>query len=372
MRNHDCIGLVFPNVHDELMFEMTEYRSMGSVPFGARYRLIDFTLSLLVNAGITKVGVLARANYRSLMDHLGTGKPWDLDRKNGGLFILPPFAYGEGTFTGHIDALNNARSFITHSVEKYVALCDCDVLTNFSLDDMMSRHVKSGADITIAYKKGVMPENPHNLMDFTFDDEGRVTDVRIDSKSNDVKDYSLDIIIMERELLLKLIDECTAHSRNSISRDMIQANVDTLNIRGYEVEGYAEIIDGPDAYFKANRDLLTDKAKRDMLFDKERPVLTKTRDDMPTKYGLDSVVKGSLIGDGCIIEGTVKNSVIFRGVTIGKNAVVENSVIMQDSCVESGAEIRNVTLDKNVTINQNVTLCGSPDYPMYIRKGSKV
>ncbi len=372
MRSNDCMGLVFPNVHDSLMFEMTEHRSMGSVPFGARYRMIDFPLSLLINAGVTKVGVLARSNYRSLMDHLGTGKPWDLDRKKGGLFILPPFAYGEGTFTGHIDALNNARDFIEHSVQNYVALCDCDVLTNFSFEDMMDEHVKSGADITIAYKKGVMPEDPHNLMDFTFDKDGKVIDVKIDSKSKEIKNYSLDVTIMERKLLLKLIDECTAHSRNSISRDMIQANVGTLNIRGYEVTGYAEIIDGPDAYFRVNRELLSDKKKRDMLFDRERPVLTKTRDDMPTKYGLESSVMGSLIGDGCIIEGTVKDSVIFRGVTIGKGAVVENCVVMQDSVVESGAVIRNVTLDKNVTVSENVTLCGSPAYPMYIRKGSKV
>lgn len=371
MRINNCLGIVFPNVHDDLMFEMTEHRSMGSVPFASRYRFIDFTLSMLINSGITKVGVLARANYRSLMDHLGSGKAWDLDRKNGGLFILPPYAYGEGTYTGHIDALNNAMSFIRHSVQEYVVLCDCDVITNFDLEEMIDNHITSGADVTIAYKYGKLPNEARSISVFKLDGD-KVTDILIGGKSNEICNHSLHIMVMKREKLIEMVEEATAHSQNSIGRDILQAHLGELDIRGYKVEDFAEIIDGPDAYFRVSKEILANKESRESLFAPERPIYTKTRDDMPTKYGLDSAVSGSLIGDGCIIEGTVKNSVIFRGVHIGKNAVVENCIIMQDSTVLEGAEIRNVTLDKDVTVSANVTLCGAPGYPMYIRKGSKV
>lgn len=372
MRSGTCMGLVFPNVHDNYMFEMTERRSLGSVPFAARYRLIDFPLSLLINAGIGKVGVMARENYRSLMDHLGTGKAWDLDRKNGGLFILPPFAYGEGTYTGHIDALYNAMSFIAHSVQPYVVLCNCDVVTNFPLDEMVKEHIASGADVTVAYKTGYLPENAEDRMVLKLDADRNVTDISIGLHTGDVCAHSLDIIVMAREKLIEMVRECTAHSRNSISRDILQANLGRLAIRGYEVDRFAEIIDGPNAYFRVSKELLDSREKRDQLFDPLRPVFTKTRDDMPTRYGLSSDVRGSLIGDGCIIEGTVRNSIIFRGVKIGKDAVVENCVIMQDSTVGNGASLCNVTLDKDVTVADGIALAGSPSYPMYIRKGLKV
>ncbi len=371
MRTTDCLGILFPNAHDDLMFEMTEHRSMGSIPFASRYRFVDFSLSLLINAGISKVGILTKANYLSLMDHLGSGKAWDLDRKNGGLFILPPFAYGEGTYTGHIDALQNAMNFLKHSTEEYVVLCDCDVITNFSLEEMIDNHVDSGADITIAYKYGKLPENPIDVSILALDGD-KVVDVLLGGKHENLCNYSLDVIIMSRKKLIEMVSEATAHSQNSISRDFLQAHVNDMDIRGYKVEDYAEILDGPDAYFRISRELLTNNERRNSLFNPERPIFTKTRDDMPTKYGLDSAVSGSLIGDGCVIEGTVKNSVIFRGVTVGKGAVVENCIVMQDSIVGEGAEIKNVTLDKDVTVSANITLCGAECYPMYIRKGSKV
>ncbi len=372
MRGNDCLGIVFPNVHDDVMSEMTVRRSMGSVPFAARYRMIDFTLSLLVNAGISKVGVLARANYRSLMDHLGSGKSWDLDRKSGGLFILPPFAYGEGIYTGHIDALDNASDFIGHSTQKYVVLCDCDVVMNFPLEEMIERHIETGADVTVAYKHGTAPEGTKDITVFKFDRKGRAKDILITGNVKGVCDHSLKVMVMEREKLLSFVADAVAHSQNSISRDILQANIEELDIRGYRVETYAEVMTGMEAYVKISNRLLSDRKARDELFCHERPIFTKTRDDMPTKYGLRSSVSGCMIGDGCIIEGKVKNSVIFRGVHIAEGAVVENCIIMQDSTVGENAEIRNVTLDKNVTVNANVTLCGSPVYPMYIRKGATV
>ncbi len=371
MRNNDCLGIVFPNVHDDVMSEMTIRRSMGSVPFGARYRLIDFTLSLLVNAGISKVGVLARNNYRSLMDHLGSGKAWDLARKSGGLFVIPPFAFGEGVYTGHIDALDNASDFIKHSSQKYVVLCDCDVVMNFSLEDMIEKHIETGADVTVAYKHGEAPTGTRDITTFKLDGDGKATDVLIGNITG-VCDYSLKVIVMERERLIELVEDAAAHSQNSISRDILQANLDKLDIRGYRVDSYAEVITGMESYVRISKELLMSRKSREELFSAERPIFTKTRDDMPTKYGLAASASGCMIGDGCVIEGTVKNSVIFRGVKVAKGAVIENCIIMQDSVVGENSELKNVTLDKNVTVRDNVTLCGSPIYPMYIKKGATV
>ncbi len=372
MRKNVCMGIVFPNAHDDLMGEMTEKRSMGSLPFCGRYRIIDFALSNLVNAGISKVGIVTKSNYQSLMDHIGTGKAWDLDRKSGGLFFLPPYSNNEAKlYTGHVDALFGAMRFLEKSVEQYVVMCDADVITNIDLTDMIEKHIDSGADVTIAYKKGAMPANHHDVMNFKL-----VGDkiIGIDFAAFDKADcnVSLDITIMSRELMIDIVKQGHAHNYTSLARDILNPNIESYDIRGYEVTDYATIMDSPETYVKATADVINNPEVRRQLFCKERPVFTKTRDDMPTVYGLDSEVNNSLIADGCKIDGIVKNSVLFRGVKVGKGAIIENCIIMQDSVIEDNVDLQNVTLDKKVTVSVGKTLRGAPSYPIYIRKNAKV
>lgn len=372
MRKNNVLGIVFPNAHDELMGEMTEFRSMGSLPFCGRYRIIDFSLSNLVNAGVSKVGIVTKTNYQSLMDHIGSAKAWDLDRKSGGLFFLPPYSNTEAkVYKGHVDGLFGAMNFLRHSPEKYVVMCDCDVITNFDLNDMIKRHIKSGADITIAYKRGLMPQNRHDVMAFELDGD-KVTDIKFAASDSEERCISLDITIMSKELLTKIIEEGYERNLTSIARDVYQKSLDKLDIRGYEVSEYAAIMDSPETYAKVTKEVVCDPAVRRDLFCKSRPVFTKTRDDMPTIYGLDSEVKNCLIADGCVIDGTVKNSVLFRGVKVEKGAVVENSIVMQDAVIEAGADIQFVTLDKKVNVGANKTLRGTETYPIYVRKNAEV
>ena len=364
MRSNKILGIVFPNVQDDLMGELTEHRSMGSVPFCGRYRLIDFSLSNLVNAGISTVGIVTKANYQSLMDHIGTGKAWDL--------FLPPYSNNDAKiYKGHLDGLAGAMHFLKSSKLRYVVLCDADVISNFDLSDMINKHIESGADATIAYKRGKMPSNHHDVMAFTLDGD-KITDIAFGAPNLDDCCFSLDVTVMSREKLIEIVQYGYEHNLTSLARDIFQKAYNDLDMRGYEVKSYAAVMDSPESYARITAEVLESAEIRNELFKSGRPVFTKIRDDMPTLYGLDSQVRNSLIADGCVIEGTVKNSVLFRGVKVLKGAVVENSIIMQDSVVMENSEVQYVTSDKKVTVEAGKTLRGTSVYPIYVRKGARV
>ncbi len=367
IRANDVLAILHSNAYEEALPELTNMRTMGSVPFGGRYRLIDFTLSNIVNAGISKVGVVTKSNYQSLMDHVGTGKPWDLSRKRSGLFLLPPFLNAHsGRFSNRIEALKGNMQFISRSSEEYVLLMDCNVVTNFSVNSLMNFHEENGADISIVYGKGKTPKL-ENIMTFEIGADKRIEKVSVGAQSDESK-YSLNIMFMKKALLERLINEASALKKTCLESDIIAANADSLKICGMESENFAFSIDSLHSYYKANM-MLLDGAVRNDLFDKARPVYTKMRDDMPALYGLDSTVQNSLVSDGCDIKGTVINSVLARGVKVEKGAIVKNAVIMQGSFIGSGAHIENVIFDKNVVIKPEKTLIGAEDYPVFVGKG---
>ena len=372
MRPNNIFGIVFANVHDDLINELTSVRNMASIPFGSRYRLIDFSISNLVNAGISRVAVMTKSNYRSLMDHLGNGKAWDLDRKTNGLYIMPPYnTVDTGYSVGHVDSLNGIIDFIKKSPMKYVVMCDADVVSNIDLNRVFSAHVSSGADVTFCYKYGPLPRSHRDIMSFTFGENLRITDIRLEKEAGMECDFCLDISIMEKDLLVKLATDAYARNGISLSRDVFQPNLHELNMYGYEITGYSAVMDSPQSYVRANHQLL-DMSIRDELFNSERPVYTKTLDSMPTRYGPESRVENCLIADGCLIEGTVLNSILFRNVHVAKGAVVEDCIIMQDSVIESETNIKHITTDKDVVITKGNRICGTPDFNLFIRKGARV
>ncbi len=363
----NVFGLVFSNAYDECIDELTGIRTMGSVPFASRYRLIDFTLSNMVNAGIEKVGVLTKSNYQSLMDHVGTGKPWDLSRKNDGLFILPPFSTTEvGGNNDKLSSLKGVLGFISRSTEEYVLLSDCNTVVNLDVEDLVDYHIYNNADITIVYKTGKKP-NLEGSMTLDIGFYGRVENVEINPNVDSDVNYSLNIILMKKALLEKLINDAVSNHYKSFGRDIIKRNIDNLNVYGYEVKGYAATIESLESFFKVNMELLNIE-NADELFYKERPIYTKVRDDMPAIYGIGSSVKNSLVADGCIIEGTVENSILFRGVRVEKGAVVKNSIIMQDGMISKNTSVNYVIADKSVVITPNKTLSGAENYQLYIGK----
>ena len=363
----NVLGIIYSNVYDDCISELTSIRTMGSVPFAGRYRLIDFVLSGMVNGGIVKVGISTKANYQSLMDHVGSGKAWDLSRKRDGMTILPPFnlASTGGVYKSRIEALKGMLSYISESGKDYVVLADCNVVCNIDYAQFVNEHIKSGADISIAYKRGISPAL-HNTMNFEFDGE-RITSVTLtDKASESAVNYSLNIIVMSRILLERLIEEAVTHSYVYFERDIIANKVATLNIRGHKIESYAKTIDSLQSYYDISLELLSGEYRD--LFEKDKPVYTKVRDDMPAIYGVCSKASGSLIGDGCVIKGTVENCILFRGVYIAEGAVVKNSIIMQDSYISTNAKVNCAILDKGVVITPNRVISGAETYPLYIGK----
>jgi len=366
MKGNITLGIIFANTNGRSITQFADTRAAGSTPFGCRYRTIDFSLSAMVHANIDKVAVIPQSNYQSLMDHLGSGKAWDLARKNEGLFILPPFSQsGRGVYNGKVDAIAAAIPFLTHSREKYVLMADSDVVFNFPLENMINEHIQSEADITIAYKK-----HTKGGVGFTVED-GRITAIEHDIDAPFCENNSLDLFIIKKDLLISLIKQAQVHNYSDFMVDVLHRNIKSLFIKGYEAPGYAGIVDSMEKYYSQNMDLL-DKDIRNDLFNKERPILTKMHDNMPTRYGFGSFAENSLIADGCVIEGEVRSSIIFRGVKIGKNAKIDGCILMQSTRIGENSVLNCVITDKNVTVNEGRTLTGYRSFPVYVPKNASV
>lgn len=369
----DVLGLVFANMHDTTLGDMTKNRTMGSVMFGGRYRLIDFPLSNMVNSGISEVGVITKSNYQSLLDHLGSAREWDLARKKGGLYILPPFGNVESTlYRGRIEALYGAMSFIKHSRVKYVILSDCDVVTNIDYKPIVAAHIESGADITAVAHTGVYSSDDIKTSTvFNVDADKNVTSVLINPDISGTCTTSLNVFVMSMDFLIETVNDAMARGNVSFERNILQEKCRELKIKIYEYDNYFSKLNSPESYFKSNMALLEPENAR-KLFVPKRSIYTKVSDNAPVKYDLDSKVSNSLIADGCIIEGEVENSVLFRGVKVGKGAKVKNCILMQGTVVGDNAELNYLITDKNVSICENHILTSSPQYPMYVGKGASV
>ncbi len=369
----NVLGLIFANMHDMTVGELTKNRTMGSVLFGGRYRLIDFPLSNMVNSGINAVGVITKDNYQSLLDHLGSAREWDLARKKGGLYILPPFGNANAAlYTGRIEALNGAMSLIKHSLCDYVVMSDCDVVTNIDYRPIVESHIESGADITVVAHTGQYSNEEIKMSTVVnTGDDGRVKSVLIRPDLSGTCTCSLNVFVMKKDFLIDLINDSISRGHVSFETDVLQSKCNELKIQAYEYDNYFSKITSIGSYFKANMDLL-DPANAAKLYLPKRAIYTKVSDNAPAKYDLNCHVVNSLIADGCIIEGEVENSVIFRGVRVGKNAKVKNCILMQGTVVADGAECNYLITDKNVNIGKNRILTSSPSYPMYVGKGASL
>ncbi|MBQ3870741.1 MAG: glucose-1-phosphate adenylyltransferase subunit GlgD [Clostridia bacterium] len=373
-------GIIFSNIHDKNLPELTRLRTMASVPFGCRYRFIDFTLSNMVNSGVTSVGIITQTNYQSLADHIGTGKDWDLATRAGGVKLISPHitAFANDHIRSHIssrlESLKSATVYIARRKEDLVVLSDCDVICNIDLGDMIAFHEKTGAAITLATKKMVLtPESAAKNVIVKKDETGRVNDLLIyPLDTSGEHSVSLNIMVLDREKLLNIVNDAAAHGYTSFNSDVILRHLKSEKIMAYEYEGYFACVSSLSEYFSCSLDLLDPKVRNALFGVKNRPIYTKIRNSPPTRYSDGVTVSDSLFADGCLISGHVENSIIFRGVTIGKGAVVKNSIIMQDSVISAGAEINCSVLDKNVVVKEGVRLSGHASLPFYVPKNTIV
>lgn len=376
--NADALGIIFPNSYDSLIPELVSERLMASIPFAGRYRMVDFVLSSMVNCGVDNVSLIVRRNYHSLLDHLGSGREWDLARKNGGLNIVPPFATkAVKVYNGRVEALASILEFLKSQKERYVILADSNIALNFDFRAFINAHVESGADATIAYTESEIPEsliahheNAKNLY-YTLDiDGGRVVKIKTNATDTGVQNHSMNICIIGREKLVELVADAYVHGYVYLERDVLAPQLDVLDVRGYKYDGYTARITDMQSYFVENMKLLSEE-NLDALFG-SNPIYTKIRDDNPTRYINGSKAVNIMAADGCVIEGEVENSILFRGVKVAKGAKVKNCVLMQDTVVGEGAKVEYIISDKNVTITEGKEIRGTDTFPVYVMKNQTV
>ncbi|CAM2974682.1 glucose-1-phosphate adenylyltransferase subunit GlgD [Paenibacillus sediminis] len=351
----NVMGIINTVNEPDHLEELTYHRCIASVPFGGRYRLIDFILSSMVNSGITNVAVFAHTKYRSLMDHLGSGKEWDLDRKRSGLFILPPVNEGLEPVKGDLHALYGHRDYLYRSSEEFVLLTRSHMVCNIDFRDLRNYHEMTGADISVLYKETDDPDSISSRI--VTNTKGRVTSIREQSGLLQGNKVSMEIFFMKKSLLLDLIETALAEGHDHFVRDAILKNIDHLNIHGYRYQGYLGVVNTLQSYYKHSMNLLNPNVWKELFF-QPGLIYTKIKDEPPTRYKSESRTSNSLVANGCIIEGTVENSILFRGVRVHPGAVVKNSIILQNGMIRENVNLEHAILDKDVVINAGRTLMG--------------
>lgn len=365
----ELMGVI--NLDHELdkLGELTYFRCGAAVPFASRYRLIDFVLSNMMHAELESVGLFVRRKYRSLMDHLGDGKSWDMNRKHGGLFILPP-DWNDPTDTslGDLQHYHNNLDFFKRASAKYIVFSGSQHVNTIDLQDLYRYHLDKEADITLVYKTTQQLQPEHDLCQrIECDDHGHVTEIHQEKTHPNLY---MDIFIMEKTLFLEQVEYCIAHGQSYFFRDVIQKQRHKFKIAAYEYKGYHAVINSLESYYKNSLALLQQDTYRSLF--KENQVQTKIKYEAPTRYLESAKVSNSLVANGCIIGGTVENSIIFRGVQVRKGARIINSVIMQKCVIEEDAVIENVIMDKDVHLSRERILVGDHRRPFVIAKSSTI
>ena len=369
-------GIIFSEMYSDELSSFTYDRNMAAIPFGGRYRLVDFVLSNMVNSGIINVGVLATQHYHSLMDHLNNAQQYDLNRKNGGLQLLPPFATQNvgANHRGKLDDLRNALDYLeTVSTTPYVLLADAYVICNIDYRPALEDHIASGCDITLLATKQAEDSEIDCPSVMRADNGHRVTSYALECPAKAGDYASMGHLIISRELLVSVIRDYTSRGIYDFQRDFIQHefNRGRLSINLYEVNDVVLRVRNVNEYFHNSLSII-DGSVGTPLFRGDRPIFTRVTDEVPCYFGMECELGGCVIADGCIIEGKVENCVLSRGVKIGKGATLKNCVIMQGSLVGEGASLENVVVDKWVNITSGAQLKGLESNPVVIRKGVTV
>ena len=373
-------GLIFSNIHDDKLPELTRWRTMASVPCGCRYRLVDFPLSNMVNADITNIGIITHYNYQSLLDHIGTGKDWDLSRRSGGIKILPPFitAYENNAsgkvYSTRLEALMGVTNFLSRVHEDYIFLSDCDMVCNIDFADVLRRHIAANAEMTIVTVK--ISDDRYvrgdDIIRIEADENGRIFDCAEYAGAPQIAEISTNIMVMNREYLINVVADAMAHGYTSFYHDIVFRNLDRGSFYAYRFNGYCGMIRSMASYYRFNMELLNPEMRRELFGIRNRPIYTKVRNSAPTKYCSGSDVANSYIADGCVIKGTVENSILFRDVHVGEGTVVKDCILLQNTYIGSHVSLSAVISDKNAVVKDGRMLAGCAEMPFFLPRGAMV
>ena len=369
----NVMGIIFTNDAD--MGELTDKRTMASLPFGGRYRQVDFALSNLSYAGVRHVGIISRHNYQSLMNHIGDGEEWGLELEEGGLEFLTPYAQSvTHTYRGKLESLANAMDFLEYGADdELVVMTDSAILSNIDLNAVLHAHVASGKDVTVVTKAGIC--NGEKLIDLALkvNGKGEVTDMLVDYAA--ASDYvaSMDIFVLGKQFLIRTVKEMIARDKFHMDRDLALGGWQrgVVSVNTFPFDGVALFNESVEEYYNHSLSLINQDIRKD-LFDGRHPIYTKVRFRVPTYYGEDSKIDNSLVADGCMLEGEVKGSVLFRNVTVGKDAEIEDCIVFNDAVIGEGAELKYAILDKDVVVTPGAKLIGTKKNPVIVKRGETV
>ena len=370
-------GIIFSNLNNNTLSRLTRDRTVAAIPFACRYRLIDFCLSNLVNANISKIHVVANYNYRSLIEHIGSGKDWDLARRKDGIKVISPFqtagSASAKVFATHMEALKSMKQYIDEFKEEHVVLMDSDFVLNIDIADVIRVHEKTGANVTMVTKIAEADYTSKSSRLFVSSVAGKVTDMAMSHEATESNpELVLNVYVMKTDYLRTIIGEAEAYGLNSFT-EMLRRKYAHSNYRTYCFDGYAASVSSFLDYYKYSMQLVNDdNARSSLLNEKSRPIFTRVHNSAPVVYAKTAKVENSLIADDCVIEGTVINSVISRGVHVARGAVVKNSILFQRTKVEKNAELNCIVTDKQVTVTEGVKLSGNENMPFFIQKGRTV
>ena len=368
----NVMGIIFTN--DATMGELTDKRTIASIPFGGRYRQVDFALSNLACAGVRHIGIIARQNYQSLMNHIGDGEEWGLELEEGGLEFLTPYAQtAVGTYRGKLESLMNAMDFLEYGDEdELVVMTDSAVLSNIDLRAVIEAHVASGKDVTVVTKDGICNGEKKIDLAIKFVD-GEIKDMAVNYVANPEYSASMDIFVLSKKFLTQSVKFLIARDKFHMDRDLVMGgwNRGQVSVNVYPFEGTAMFNESVEEYFANSMSLIKKDVRAD-IFGGAHPIYTKVRDRVPTYYGEDSEIENSLIADGCMLDGEVEDSILFREVSVGKGAEIENCVIFNDAVIGEGAELKYVILDKDVTVTPGAKLIGTKKNPIIVKRGETV
>ena len=364
------IGMISANYGSSSFGNLLDNRTLASLPYGGRYRLIDFALSNMANSGITTVGIISPYDSSSLIDHIGIGSAWSLGRKSGGLFVMPGSAYGVQAAGSRflLRDMIKSRRFFERDDADYVIMSGSSDVWNIDFEPLIEKHDKSGRPITMVYKKVPRGEDYSGYF-LDIDEGGKVNEIR--EEGFGWCNYFTDCFIIDRDYMIDFMNWFGPLEY----LDMIQImrdNMDTMDIGTFEFKGYLGKIKNPTDLINVNQAMTDYDIRNEVFCNPERMIYTKTQDEAPVFHLPDADVRNSVISAGCRIEGRVENSIIFRSVNVAKGAVIRNSVIMMHCDIGEGAVLDNVIADKYVKINDGVKLYGGGGEPIIIGKGKTI
>ena len=369
----NVMGIIFAN--DANMGELSDKRTMGSIPFGGRYRQIDFHLSNMAAAGIRHVGIISRQNYQSLINHVGSGEEWGLELEEGGLEYLTPYAMSSAhSYRGKLENLYYAMNFFNFGPDdEYVVMADSAILCNIDLNSVLSAHIASGKDITVVTKTGIANGVKQLDLAIRLDEAGQIADLAVDYVAPSGYLASMDLFVLSKCLLRKLVQECIARNLYHMDRDLVlgswQRGEISLNV--YQFPGLAMFNESVEEYFRNSLALLDGRTRHD-LFYYNHPVYTKVRDRVPSYYGEASNIDNCIVADGCMLGGNVRSSVLFRQVTVKPGATIDSCLILNDTVVGENCELKYVILDKDVVVRPGTRIIGTPARPIIIKRGEVI